>query len=60
MNYEALLKSVILDQHLAGHGPREISSGPDSDPNKNTVQRNRSFIKTSKTDRAKGKGKSQP
>ncbi|XP_058224668.1 uncharacterized protein LOC131333884 isoform X1 [Rhododendron vialii] len=43
-----------LSQHLAGHAPRDISSGPDSDPNKNTVQRNRS-LKTSKIDKGKGK-----
>ncbi|KAH7845339.1 hypothetical protein Vadar_000848 [Vaccinium darrowii] len=38
-----------ISQHLAGH---EISSGPDSDPNKATVQRNRS-LKTSKIEKAK-------
>lgn len=54
VNYKAL-KSMDLDQHLAGHAPRDISSGPDSDPNKNTVQRNRS-LKASKIDKAKGKG----
>lgn len=45
------VKIFYLDQHLAGH---EISSGPDSDPNKATVQRNRS-LKTSKIEKAKGK-----
>lgn len=49
------VKIYDLDQHLAGHVPRDISSGPDSDPNKNTVQRNRSLT-ASKIDKAKGKG----
>ncbi|XAR61897.1 hypothetical protein NMG60_11016443 [Bertholletia excelsa] len=37
-DHDSLVSEV--SKHLAGHDLREISSGPDSDPNKSTVHRN--------------------